>query len=144
MCPMTGNLLVPVGVKTSEELKYQPAQLKVIVHERVEYGLSEEVAAERKAPSIVAPAPPRPIEGALAGAGLLARVLVAKYVDHLPLHRQEAIFAREGLHIPRQSLCEWVMRSVELLLPIVAALKRRLRAKDILQCDGGCPSPCEI
>jgi transposase len=60
---------------------------------------------------------------------------VAKYVEHLPLHRQESIFAREGLRIPRQSLCEWVMRSIEILLPIVLALKRRLLVGDVLQCD---------
>lgn len=135
ICPVTGKLLVPVGTKTFEELCYQPAKLFVVEHELVEYGLSEEERAERTAPSVVAPMPLRPITKGLPSAGLLARILVAKYVEHLPLHRQETIFAREGLLIPRQSLCEWVMRSIEILLPIVLALKRRLLAGAMLQCD---------
>jgi transposase len=135
ICPLTGKQLVPVGAKTFEELEYRPAELIVVEHERVEYGLSEEDRAERMAPNRVAPMPIRPIDQALAGPGLLARVLVAKYVDHLPLHRQEAIFGREGLSIPRQTLCEWTLRSIELLQPIVAAQKRRLLAGGVLQTD---------
>lgn len=135
ICPLTGKRLVPVGTKVFEELEYQPAKLFVVEHELVEYGLSEEDRTERMAPTVTAPMPVRPIDGALASAGLLARVLVAKYVEHLPLHRQETIFAREGLLIPRQSLCEWVMRSIEVLMPIVLALKRRLLAGGVLQCD---------
>lgn len=135
VCPVTGKTLVEVGVKREEKLEYQPAQLYVQVHELVEYGLSEEDSQERMAPTVVAPLTTQPIDGLLAGPGLLARVLVAKHVDHLPLHRQEAIFAREGLHIARQTLCEWVMRSVLLLMPIVRALRRRVQAGDVLQCD---------
>jgi transposase len=134
-CPITGKQLVPVGVKSFEELRYEPARVVVVVHEQVQYGLSEEDRKERTAPMIVAPMPPRAIDGALADAGLLARVLVAKYAEHLPLHRQEAIFEREGFWIPRQTLCEWTMRSAQLLLPIAAALKRILLASGILQCD---------
>ena len=134
-CPLTGKQLVPVGAKTFEELEYRPAQLIVVEHERVEYGLSEEDRAERMAPNRLAPMPIRPIDQALAGPGLLARVLVAKYVDHLPLHRQGAIFGREGLNIPRLTLCEWTLRSIELLQPIVAAQKRRLLAGGVLQTD---------
>jgi transposase len=135
ICPLTGKQLVPVGIKIFEELEYQPAKLIVIVHERVEYGLSEADRAERMAPTCLAPMPIRPIDQALAGPGLMARLLVARYVDHLPLHRQESILAREGLSIPRQTLCEWVMRSIELLQPIVGAQKRKLLAGSVLQCD---------
>jgi len=135
ICPVTGKLLVPVGLKVTEKLEHEPARLYVQVHEQVEYGLSEEDRAEQTAPTKLSPLPPHPIDGLLAGPGLLARVLVAKYVEHLPLHRQEAIFEREGLQIPRQTLCEWVMRSIELLLPIVSALRRRLLEGDVLQND---------
>lgn len=135
VCPITGKRLVEVGVKRVEKIEYQPAELYVQVHEQVEYGLSDEDRRERMAPKMLASLPIQPIDGLLAGPGLLSRVLVAKYVDHLPLHRQEAIFAREGLHIPRQTLCEWVMRAVTLLLPITAALRRRLKSGGMLQCD---------
>lgn len=99
--PLTGKLLVPVGTKITEELEYRPAMVFIREHEQVLYGLSEEDSAQRQACTLLAPLPPRLIEGALAGAGLLVRVLVAKYVDHLPLHRQEGIFARDAARDPR-------------------------------------------
>ena len=58
----------------------------------------------------------------MAGPGLLAHVLVSKYADHIPLHRQESIFAREGLGLARSTLCDWVGGSAELLKRIVEAM----------------------
>ena len=54
------------------------------------------------------PRPPQAVEKSLAGEGLLAHVVVSKYVDHLPLHRLEGIFAREGIDLSRTTLCDWV------------------------------------
>ena len=53
-----------------------------------------------------APAPERPITGGMATEALLAHVLVAKYADHLPLHRQSQIFARQGIGLDRSTLCD--------------------------------------
>jgi len=132
---VTGKTLVPIGSRITEELEYCPARLFIVEHERVLYGLAEVDRAERKAEPVLAPMPPRPIEEGLAGPGLLARILVAKYVDHLPLHRQEAIFAREGLEISRKTMCGWVMRCAWLLGPIAQAMRREILARAILQCD---------
>jgi transposase len=55
-----------------------------------------------------APAPSLPIRRGRAGAGLLAHVLVAKYCDHLPLHRQAEIYAREDIDLPRSTLADMV------------------------------------
>ena len=52
------------------------------------------------------------IDKGIPTAGLLAQVLVAKYADHQPLHRQEDIFARAGLAIPRSTLAQWVASAV--------------------------------
>lgn len=71
---------------------------------------------------VIAPLPERPIPRGIAGPGLLAHVLVSKYADHLPLHRQERIFRREGLHLPRSTLCGFVQGSVTLLGRIVEAM----------------------
>ncbi len=57
---------------------------------------------------VQAPAASRPTARGLAGPGLLAHVLVAKYADHLPLYRQSAIYARAGIALPRSTLAEWV------------------------------------
>jgi len=135
VCPVTNKELVVVGEKVSEELEYSPASLVVIVHHRAVYGLCAEDQAQRKAEPIVAPAPPRPIEDARVGAGLLAWILVQKYANHLPLYRQQAIFGREGLDLPRQTMCDWVLASAYQLGPIQRALKRLILMSGVVQLD---------
>jgi transposase len=135
ICPITGMPLVVTGEKTSEELEYRQAKLVVIVHHRAVYGLAENDRAERKSEPLLAPMPHRPIENALAGVALLAWILVQKYCNHLPLYRQQSIFARDGLELPRQTLCDWVMASAYNLGPIQEALKRELLASGVLQLD---------
>jgi hypothetical protein len=75
---------------------------------------------------VQAPAASRPIERGLAGPGLLAHVLVAKFADHLPLYRQSAIYAREGVDLERSLLAGWVGASGDLLRPLVEALRRHV------------------
>jgi hypothetical protein len=70
--------------------------------------------------------PAQPIEKGLAGPGLLAHVITNKYCDHLPLHRQESIFARHGVHLSRKTLCDWVGQSAWLLEPVVKAMRREV------------------
>jgi transposase len=135
VCPVTKKELVAIGEKQSEELEYRPAKLVVLVHHHVVYGLSQADRAERKAEPIVAPQPPRPLEGALAGVGLLAWILLQKYRHHLPLYRQQAIFAREGLFLPRQTLCDWVLWSAYNLEPIQRALKKEIVESGVVQLD---------
>jgi transposase len=135
VCPVTSKELVVVGEKLSEELEYSPARLVVIVHHQQVYGLRAEDQLERKAEPIVAPAPARPIEDARAGAGLLAWILVQKYAHHLPLYRQQAIFGREGLSLPRQTMCDWVMASAYQLGPIQRALKKQILESGVVQLD---------
>jgi transposase len=135
VCPVTGRPLVAIGEKTSEELEYRPARLVVLVHHHTVYGLDDADRAERTSDPIVTPGPPRPIEHGLAGPGLLARILVAKYCDHLPLYRQQTIFQREGLDLPRQTLCDWVLASAYQLGPIQRALKKQILASGVVQLD---------
>ena len=63
---------------------------------------------ERARPPVVAPAPVRPVPGGYASAGLLAWILLSKYVDHQPLYRQEQMSARWGARIARQTMVEWI------------------------------------
>jgi len=135
VCPVTGLVLVEVGEKLFEELDYQPAKLVVIVHHCKLYGLPPAVAAERRVAPLLAPLPPRALEHSPASARLLAWMLVQKYRHHLPLYRQEEIFAREGLQIPRQTQCDWVLACAARLAPIQAALRRQLLSSGLLQLD---------
>jgi len=135
VCKLTGKTLVVVGEKTTEELEYHRAKLVVVVHHRAVYGLGAEDQRERRVEPVVAPGPVQPIEGATVGPGLLAHILVQKYCDHLPLYRQQAIFERAGLQLPRQTLCDWVMAAAFNLAPIHGALKARILASGVVQLD---------
>lgn len=135
ICPLTGKYLVPVGEELEEEIDFQPGSLKRIVHHKLVYGLSEEDRLERQAPGLIAPAPPRPLDQSPVGATLLAWILVQKYLHHIPLYRQEQIFERQGLRIPRQTMCDWVMAAANLLGPIQMALRRKILSSDVVQID---------
>ena len=133
--PVTGQPLVQIGEDVFEELDYQRAQLAVIRHRRPIYGLPPQEAEQRVMAPVMADLPPRPLENHAASATLLAWLLVQKYANHLPLYRQEAIFGRDGLRLPRQTLCDWVLASAELLQPIVDCLMTKIRAGPVMQLD---------
>lgn len=134
-CPESGLALVPVGEKVFDEIDYRRAQLILIRHRRVVYGLPPKEAEERQATEQTAPLPARPLEGCAASANLLSRILVQKYSSHLPLYRQEEIFARDGLRLPRQTLCDWVLGAAVALAPIADRLMARIRAGPVSQLD---------
>ena len=122
-----GEALVKIGEEVAEHIDRRPASLVRVRVVRPKYKMPEPAVAEAGAPSsstaiVVAPLPERPIPRGIAGPGLLAHVLVSKYADHLPLHRQERIFRREGLRLARSTLCGFVQGSVALLGRIVDAM----------------------
>lgn len=82
-----------------------------------------------------APAPSRPIERGIAGPGLLAHILVAKFADHLPLYRQSSIYARDGLDLDRGLLPGWVGAASALLRPLVDAIRKHVLAATKLHAD---------
>jgi transposase len=83
----------------------------------------------------VAPAPPQAVERSLASEGLLAHVVVSKYLDHLPLYRLERIFQREHLDLSRATLCGWVADVATALTPIGEELRRQVTGTSYLQTD---------
>jgi len=128
-CSACGGALKKLGEDISEMLEYLPASFKVIRHVRPRLCCA---GCDR---IVQAPAPTRPIERGLAGPGLLAHVLTAKFCDHLPLYRQSAIYAREGVDLDRSTLAKWVGESSELLAPLVEMLRRYVMAADKLHGD---------
>lgn len=128
-CPNCGGVMRRLGEDVTEVLDYVPASFKVMRHVRPKLSC-------RVCETIVqVPMPSLPIERGRPGPGLLAHVLVAKYADHLPLYRQSGIYAREGVELERSTLADWVGRSVALLDPLVAALRRHVVASDVLHGD---------
>lgn len=128
-CPQCGGALKHLGEDVSEELEYVPARFRVVRHVRPKF------ACGRCEAIVQAPAPSRPIMGGLPGPGLLAHVLTAKYCDHLPLYRQSAIYAREGVRLERSTLADWVSATADLLAPLVQALSRYVRAGEKIHAD---------
>ena len=117
-CQDCGGALKKLGEDVSEVLEYVPEHFKVIRHVR------PKLACCRCDTIVQAPAASRPIANGLAGPGLLAHVLTAKYCDHLPLYRQSGIYARSGVDLERSTLADWVGQCTALLRPLVDALNR--------------------
>lgn len=128
-CSACGGRLRQIGQDVSEQLEYVPSRFKVIRHVRPKLAC---MACES---IFQAAAPSRPIARGVAGPGLLAHVLVAKYCDHQPLYRQSRIYAREGVPIERSTMAGWVGQSEKLLDPLVAALGRYVLAGSKLHAD---------
>src|SRR4029077_11869376 len=84
---------------------------------------------------VQAAAPARPIERALPTPGLLAQVIAAKYADHCPLYRQEGIYRRSGVELPRAMLASWVADTASLLDPLVGSLERYVLSAEKLHAD---------
>jgi hypothetical protein len=76
-----------------------------------------------------------PIERGRPGPGLLAHVLASKYADHLPLYRQSKIYEREGVHLERSTLADWVGRSASLLEPLADAVGLHVLAGSAIHAD---------
>src|SRR6266498_1556389 len=111
-CPECGGALRKLGEDVAEVLDYIPASFIVIRHVRPKLSCCGCDAI------VQAPAPSRPIERGLAGPGLLAHVLTAKYCDHHPLYRQHEIYAREGVDLDDSTLADWVGASSRLVQPL--------------------------
>ena len=128
-CPDCGGTLRPLGEDVSEVLEYVPAHFKVIctVRPKLSCGCCSRIVQE--------PAPNRPIDKGLAGPGLLAHVLVAKYADHLPLYRQSEIYARAGVELDRSTMADWVGGASRILRPLVEALKSYVLSTEKLHGD---------
>jgi transposase len=128
-CPACGGGLRPLGEDVAEQLEFVPASFRVIRHVRPKLACSCCDAI------VQAPAPSRPIERGIAGPGLLAHVLVAKFADHLPLYRQSVIYAREGVELDRALLANWVGAASALLRPLVDAIRKHVLAASKLHAD---------
>ena len=129
-CPGCGGTTFSrIGQDEREVLEYVPSSFKVIRHIRPKLSC-------RACESIVQPPMPSlPIERGLPGPGLIAHVLVSKYCDHTPLHRQTGIYAREGVELDRATLADWVGAAVFLLAPLAEAIGRHVRAGTVLHAD---------
>lgn len=128
-CPQCRDELRYIGEDTSEQLEYEPARWYVIKHVRRKY------ACPKGCTVVTAEKPMQPIEKGMAGPGLLAHVAVSKYADHQPLHRQETMFAREGINLSRKTLCGWMRQCADVMVPLFEEMKKRAVSSKTMQTD---------
>ena len=126
-CSGCGQDLRLIAEETSERYEYIPASMKVIQDVCLKYACDCTVKTAAK--------PPQPIEKSTAGASLLAQVIVSKWADHQPLHRQEKIWERHGIEISRKTMGGWVAQCAELLDPLYQAMKKELFGSKVIGTD---------
>ena len=124
-----GCQLRRIGEDVAEKLDYTPGSFTVERHIRGKW------VCQSCETLIQAPVPAQVIDKGMPTSGLLTQVLIGKYLDHLPLYRQERIFERAGVAIPRSTLAQWVGQCGVALQPLVDALKAEMLTHSVLHAD---------
>ena len=112
--------LKKMGEEITEVLEYEPGELFVKKYVRNKYVKANSEGV------LIGTLPSRPLEKTIAGPGLLAQVVIDKYVDHLPLYRQMQRFERSGVKLPCSTLTDWVSDTCKLIEPLYQALKKEV------------------
>ena len=118
-----------IGEEITEVLEYQPGELYVKQYKRIKYARPEGNGI------LISELPSRPLPKVMAGEGLLAQIVIDKYMDHLPLHRQMQRFERAGVKIPYSTLTDWVSATCQLITPLFNALKSEVLQSGYLHAD---------
>lgn len=130
ICPCCGDALTRIDEETTEQLEIVPAKIYVTQHVQFKYacrGCEDHIKTASK--------PPQPIAKALVSASLLAYIIVSKYVDALPLYRQEKIFERLQVFLSRTSMARWVVQASELIEPLIQMIFGQLLSGPLVQSD---------
>ncbi len=124
-----------IGYDTSEQLAVIPRQHYVIAYKRAKYVPNNDEVAGAEQGVRIAPRPDQIIPKSIAHSSVIADVVTRKFVDGLPLYRQEAIHAREGIDLSRQTMSGWMIQLHERLSPLMAAMKRLLYQGRVIHID---------
>lgn len=113
VCSCCGGNLHEMSTETRQELKYIPAEVKVVNHVRYVYSCRRCDQEEIQTPIKTASMPKPVISGSLASPSIVAHIMSQKYVEGLPLYRQEKQFKRIGLDLSRQTIANWMIYGAE-------------------------------
>jgi transposase len=125
-----GRARAKIGEDVTEQLDYIPGKIEVLRHIYPKYACSR-----CKDGVATAPTASGPIAGGLAAPGLLAHVLVSKFVEHMPLYRQQDELARADVLISRSTLCGWLDQCAQLFKPLVELMHKEVLQSDVIQGD---------
>ena len=128
-CPCCGGALHKLGEDVTETLELIPRQWKVIAHVREKFSCRSCEAITQP------PAPSHPIARGRAGPQLLAHILFANYGLHLPLNRQSAVYAREGIELDVSTMADWVGAAAATLMPLVLLIRAYVFAAKRIHAD---------
>jgi transposase len=128
-CPCCGGALHKLGEDVTETLELIPRQWKVIQHVREKFSCRTCEAITQP------PAPSHPIARGRAGPFLLAHIVFAKYGLHLPLNRQSATYAREGIDLDVSTLADWVGAVAATLMPLILLIRAHVFAAERIHAD---------
>jgi len=134
-CLICGNAMHVMSKETRKELKIIPAKVSVVEHIRYVYACRNCEKNETETSIVTAPAPKALIAKSLASPSVMAFVMNQKFVNALPLYRQEQEFKRMGVKLSRQTLANWMIKGVSLLQPLADAMKAELLHKEVLHAD---------
>jgi transposase len=125
-----------IGQETSEQLDIIPPKAQVLQHVRYKYACPDCEGVEDDGPTVmIAPIPPQPIPKSNASAGLLAYIVIAKFLDGLPLYRLAKIFTRFGIDLGRGTMAGWMIKMGDLIVPLINLMNETQLSYDILQMD---------
>jgi len=125
-----GHQMKKIGEEISEKIEIIPAKVEVIQHARFKYGCT---ACKSKIK--IAKGPIHPIPKSFASPSFLANIATSKYVDGLPLHRQEAILKRMDLEIKRGTLARWMIELGKMLQPLVNLIIEHILSSKVVNAD---------
>ena len=137
VCPCCGKPRPKIGEDRSEELEIIPAKAMVIVHVRPKYGpcSCEEFDEEEGRAVVQAHAPAKIAPGSLFSNRTIAHMLVAKYADGVPFHRQEKVIARMGVEIERSVMARLAIRTADRLAPLREMMVADIRLSPVVRMD---------
>ena len=118
-----------IGEEITEVLERIPGKLFVRQYVRPKYAKPDGEGV------VIGELPSRPIDKGIAGPGLLAQIIIDKYTDHIPVHRQIQRFEREGIKLPASTLTDWISATCALLDPLYEVLRKEVLSCTYLQAD---------
>ncbi|GFN33179.1 IS66 family transposase [Paenibacillus xylaniclasticus] len=134
-CACCGCALHEMSTEVRRELKVIPAEVKVVEHVRYVYGCRNCERNGTETPVVTAPMP-RPVQsGSLASPSSMAYIMSQKYVEGLPLYRQEQHWARFGVELSRQTMANWMLHGAQWLRLVYDRMKAHLLMQDIAYAD---------
>ena len=134
-CGCCGHELHQMGEDITEKLDFVPAKVKVIEHVRPKYSGRHCEEHGTKVAIQQAPMPVMPIKKGIATSTLLSQLIVSKYQYGLPLYRQESLFKQYGIALSRQTMSDWIIKSVALFSPLIDRWRRVLLQQPVIHAD---------